>query len=183
MIDLTIQWTLPREAFFHSSTKQPLPSIPFIISKSLATPWAIKHYHSAYHSFITHIDPTLWTKRCVGKDTCKRKKRKKNKMGKKKKQKSKFKYKSFHKCKSISKFKSKAQSPDQIKSKSLKSTLRAVGHFINIKPFSTLKPQPHITTTKALSHEALFKSSSELRWSDSVRIRRKPLLEVRPHQH
>ncbi len=48
--------------------------------------------------------------------------------------------------------------PRSNKSKSLKSTLRTVGHFVIIKPFSTLKPQPHITTTKALSHEALFKS-------------------------
>ena len=149
IIDLTIQWTLPREAFFHSSTKQPLPSVSLQI-KIPCNPLSRKHYHLAYHSFIIHIDPTLWTKRCVGKDMCKRKKRR-IKWAKSKK--SQFNA-SHHKCKSIQ-CKSKVQSPIQTKKqKSKKHTALCV----IIKPFSTLKPQPHITTTKALSHEALSKS-------------------------
>ena len=74
------------------------PSLPFPLSHQIKNPCNLlshKHYHLAYLSFITHIYLTLWTKRCVGKDTCKRKKRKKNKMGKKKKQKSKFNTKVF----------------------------------------------------------------------------------------
>jgi hypothetical protein len=74
------------------------PSLPFPLSHQIKNPCnllSLKHYQLAYLSFITHIYLTLWTKRCVGKDTCKRKKRKKSKMGKKKKQKSKFNTKVF----------------------------------------------------------------------------------------
>ena len=59
------------------------PSLPFPLSHQIKNPCNLlshKHYHLAYFSFITHIYLTLWTKRCVGKDTCKRKKRKKKRI-------------------------------------------------------------------------------------------------------
>ena len=78
---------------------------------------------------------------------CKRKKKRRIKWAKSKRKKSKFNA-SHHKCKSIQ-CKSKVQSPIQTKSKSLKSTLRTVGHFMIIKPFSTLK-----TTATHYNHKS-----------------------------
>ncbi len=155
----------PERPSFTSSTKWPLPSIPFVTSNQKPLQPLEPQTLSISLSFFHHphlpnpLDQTVRRKRHVQKK--KRKKERRIKWAKSKKAK-----KVKVQCQSSQmqinfkiQCKSKVQSPKQ-KSKSLKSTLRTVGHFVIIKPFSTLKPQPHITTTKALSHEALSKSST-----------------------